>query len=106
MLAEDQVDYVTQIVKDKLAAVFKWAESARAAAQSAINAIGAFPVPMITMNAPDAPGLAGAESPGAGDAPNTKVGVSPKSVSYIETGQIYWAQPSALPDLKYGVAVA
>jgi hypothetical protein len=106
MLAHDQVQYVSQIVAEKLRTVFGWAESARKAAESTIAAIGTFPVPQVLLNLPAAPVLGKALSPGVSDPPFTPVITDPVSVEYQETAQVTFTQPPPLPVLEYGVAVA
>jgi hypothetical protein len=106
MLAEDQVNYVSSIVYDKLKTIFGWADSARIAAESTIASIGKFPVPKITLNLPKAPILGATISPSANNPLDTSIKVNPVIVSYQETGQVQFVMPPELPPLVYGEAVA
>lgn len=103
-LADQQIQQVTNIVRDKLGAVSTWASQARQAALQAIVGIGTFETPVVTTTLPDAPTLMTPEDPAAGSPPDATVTVNPIAVEYAETDQVEFNEPDTLPDPVYGTA--
>lgn len=105
-LADEQISNVTSTVNSKLTTVQGWASTAQSTAESAIDNVGTFSLPVITLEVPDTPDLDTPEAPNLGDVPDVTVSNSPNAVTFSETGQVTQRLPDAIPDPVYGAPVA
>lgn len=106
-LSKTQITDVTTAVKDKLDKVKQWATSAKTAAGTAIDKIGTFTAPTITINKPDMGNLTAPNPPQIGSIPDDDVTVSPTSVTYTKIGGDLTAPTlTGLSSPAYGKSVA
>lgn len=104
-LADEQIAKVTEIVTGKLSVVQSWAQSARTAAQTALDSVGVLAPPPVLIQFPDAPTIPEPLEPRALDIPEPRVNNNPQSVTFSGTESLSFEEPAEVPAPQYGVPV-